>query len=198
MGKVLDEHGGERNRLVMQLDEFEGTRYLDARFWYFHKGDQEWRRTRKGVALTKDRYRVLKNVISSNDEEIMTWIGEDFVPEEITRYEEAMAAAAEDSLYQAVGMVVGWIDERRDPNFFRVVHEGGTSRLLFNRAHPMVQQLEDLPQESLTLVAKMVVAFDRARGLLAGSPAFDSETLLSHLEMDWGKFLRDAVEDDDD
>lgn len=189
----LDEHGGPRNRMVIQLDEFEGHRYLDVRSWYLNKKDQEWRRTKKGVTLNKDRYRVLRGVFETRHEEIMEWIGQDYVPEEVTRYEEAQETARVAARYEPLQLSTATYDERRDPQFFDVTHEGGAATVRFNLAHPAAKTLAELPAEAQELVASMLLSFDRARRTLDDAPAFDARTLLGHLVQDWGKFLKDAV-----
>lgn len=190
----LDEHGGPRNRMVIRLDEFEGHRYLDVRSWYLNKKEGEWRRTKKGVTLNQDRYRVLREVFEKHDEEIMDWLGEDYVPEEVTRYEEAQEVALEEERYRAKQHATETYEERRDPRFFDVVHRGGVAAVRLNAAHPAARALAALPVEALESVTSVLLAFDRACRTLDEAPALDARTLLAHLAQDWGKYLKDGLE----
>lgn len=41
-------------RLYCYWEEFRGEAYLHIRYWYLDKKDQEWKPTRKGVAIPED------------------------------------------------------------------------------------------------------------------------------------------------
>ena len=41
MGRVIEEHGGEKSKKVLQLDEYEGNRYLELAKYFFNKKNHE-------------------------------------------------------------------------------------------------------------------------------------------------------------
>lgn len=195
MRNTLDEHGGKTKRKVFALDEYSGHRYFEIREYYLKKGDDEWKPTRKGVTLNKDTYEILKGVIALHDERIMDWLGSDYIPDDVTRYEEAQHVVAKESRYTSHNTKVSEYEEPRDSQFFHTMHEGGLVHLKLNRSHPVHELLSSLDDDGLQLIYKIIHAYSRAKALLSDSPAFDVETLFMHLEQDWSKYLKDLVGD---
>ena len=190
--KVLDESGSSQKRKVFSLGSYEGHRYLEIEEYYLDKKEQAWKK-KKGVSINKDAYHVLCGVVRNRHEEILSWLNVNYVPENVARYDELQQAGRERESALVGTCVVGSYKENRDPRFAEVRSEGGKDRVLFNQAHPLSTSMAQAGPEAEAIVSALVQAFHRARVLLAGTPAVDSETLLSHLEQDWAKFLRDAL-----
>ena len=195
--RVLDEHGGRKNKKIFRLGEYEGHRYFEIREFFLPKDKNEWKPTRKGITLNKDTYRVLRDLIEREDEVIMDWIGVGYVPEEVARYEEVQEQAAMDNRHRAGELVIDEYDESRDVRFFDVSHEGEEVHVRLNMAHPLAARLSGVGEDIQRLLGAVLQAYHQARVSLADTPAFDPETIFMHLEQDWAKYLRDALEDND-
>jgi hypothetical protein len=193
--KILDESGSSQKRKVFSLGTYEGHRYFEVEEYYLDRRIQEWKK-KKGVSINKDAYSILRNVIVNRNEEILSWLNVNYVPENIARYEELQNSAAERSGAVVGERQVGGYKETRDPRFADIKFEGGVDRVLYNHAHPLSAELSDAGPAAEAVVSALLQAFHRARTLLAGTPAVDSETLLTHLEHDWAKFLKDALKKD--
>ena len=191
MSRVLDEHGTARSRKVFALNEFNGVRYFEIEEHFLNRKEGEWRK-KKGVSLNRDTYRILHSLVQQRHEDIMTWIGIGYVPEDVSRYAELQEAAMETNKTTGHALEVGTYSEDRDSRFFTVSHEGGADIVRFNDTHPMFAHVADLTPDAQKLVAQILQSFSRAKALLADTPAFDPGALFMHLEEDWSRFLRDA------
>lgn len=192
----MDEHGGRRSRIMFRLEEFVGLRSVDVQFLFVNQAG-EWSRTRKGITLNHDRYRVLRAAFERHDEEIMTWVADDSVPEAITRLQEAMVATAEREKYSSTRVELAWYEDGRDPHFFMVTHAGGTTRVAFNKSDLFAALMQETPDIVPTLLATVVAASDKARNVIEGARAFDRRTRFGHVEADWGNFLGQHSGDSD-
>lgn len=191
--RVLDEHGGAKHRKVFALDEFKGHRYFEIREFFLDQED-EWKPKKKGITLNKDTFRVLCDLIDRDREKISDWLGAGYVPDDVTRYEEVEEKAATANRYRAGSLVLGEHHEERDVRFFQVSYEGGEVRLSLNRSHPFASHLSEESETVQRLLALVIQAYHEARVMLAEAPAHKPEIVFMHLEQDWSKFLRAALE----
>ena len=193
MSKVIEEHGGSRSKKVLQLDEYQGSRYLELAQYYFKKKESEWKKKR-GITLNKDNYRTIKEALDKEHEAIMDWLGVGYVPEDVSRYNEVQEKAAEDNQYAIGDYVVSEFTDRRNPLFFRIEHQGGKDVIFLNAAHPFKTFFAQLGDESKLLILSMLQAFNHSKEMLQGQPAFDPEMLFSHLQLDWSRYFKDSLE----
>ena len=65
--RVIEEHGSERQKKVIALNEYQGNRTLLLSEHFWSKRDQNWR-MKKGVSLNTGNYRVMKEALDRENE----------------------------------------------------------------------------------------------------------------------------------
>jgi hypothetical protein len=197
MSKYLAEDGPKSKHLVIQLNEFDDNRFLDMRYFYFDKNDQEYKPTRKGISLTKSNYLMMKKVVEKNHEEVMDWLGVGYVPEHVTEYQKQQEEQAKLVRYMTVGKLELFFEnEKRDPGFFRVETLGGQSQLYINEAHVFGNKLASTIKNNnsdnsiIHLILNLLLMYDKSKDGLKGTVSIDPEVLFEQLEYDWANFLK--------
>lgn len=193
-GKVLGEDGPKRKRLVIRLTEYKDHRLLDLRYWYLDKKADEFKPTSKGIMLTRSNYLAFKKVVDHNHETVMDWLGVGYVPEHVEKYNREQEKNVEDLRLKSSEVRGEISDCPEDTSFFKVEHEGGVDRVVFNSSHPFVRLMQDNKDQCIDeLVLMLVMTFERAKNGLEGTSAIDSNILFDQLEYDWSDKLRYLV-----
>ncbi len=195
--KYLAEDGPKNKHLVIQLNEYEENRFLDLRYFYFDKKDQEYKPTRKGISLTKSNYLMVKKVVEKNHEEVMDWLGVGYVPEHVEKYQKEQEEQAEQIKYMSIGDIDLYFEnEKRDPGFFRVEYMGGSNHLYINEGHPTGASLsrmlknKAITDEMLKMFSSILFLYAKSRDSLKGTVSIDPEVLFEQLEYDWANHLK--------
>ena len=194
--RILETAGGASQRSpqkVLQYYDYKGNRLLELGEWYWHKGLHDWKK-KKGVTLNKTTYRVIRDAIIENDEEILDFLAIDYVPEHVRRYEEVTEMAAEEARYKIGDVTVSSHNEPRDPIFFRIEHLGGIDEGSFNTSHPFWAAFQQMTEAEKGSMLKVIQGFNHAKEMLQDTPAFDPKTLFRQMEIDWSKYLRDTLD----
>jgi len=192
--KVIEEHGNERQKKVISLSEFKGYRMLLFSEHFWSKKEHQWR-MKKGVSLNTGNYRVMKEALDRKDEEIMDWLGVDYVPEDVARYTEIMELARLDEEFVIGEHTVILHDERRDPSFFRIQHKGGEDIISLNASHPFKDRFSNIDSKSQMLILDLIQSFAHTTQRLKGGKYYDPDMLFTHLSHDWSNYLKDKLSD---
>ena len=195
--KYLAEDGPKSKHLVIQLNKIDDNRFLDLRYFYFDKKDQEYKPTRKGISLTKSNYLIVKKVVEKNHEEVMDWLGVGYVAEHVEEYQKEQEAQAEKIKYISIGNIDLYFEnEKRDPGFFRVEYIGGSNHLYINEGHPVGANLakmiksESITDDLLKMFSSILFLYAKSRDSLKGTVSIDPEVLFEQLEYDWANHLK--------
>ncbi len=195
--RYLAEDGPKNKHLVIQLSEYENNRFLDLRYFYFDKKDQEYKPTRKGISLTRSNYLMVKKVVEKNHEQVMDWLGVGYVPEHVEKYQHDQEAQADKIRSKVLGNIELYFEEeKRDPSFFRVEYLGGANRLYINTGHVKGKEIQDLVQSDkinefvLRLLVDILFTYAKSRDGLKDTSSIDPEVLFDQLEYDWSNFLK--------
>jgi hypothetical protein len=193
MPKVIEEHGSASRKKVLQLAEFNDNRYLELGEFYFNNKEKEWRK-KKGVSLNRDNYKIIKEAIEREHETIMNWLEVDYVPDNISRYNDAQERALLENEYTLGTLIISEYNDPRDLHFFKVENKGGKDIVSLNSCHPFKEAFDKAHPETKEVVAKMMQAFNQTKKLLQSQPAYDPEMLFNHLEIDWSRYLKDSID----
>ena len=192
--QLLYEDGTRRNKFMIKLSEFKGRHLLDIRNWYFDQKTDEYKSTRKGVALTLGKFDAVYTIMSRYHDTIRAWLTEPATAnhvDEQNRYSETAAFARQP--ISAVTEAVG-----RQSNFFYVEHQGGIDKIIFNEDHPFTQRLTDImgdesDDEYWELVKSLCMSYERSRRRLEGQTVQRPEALFDLLESNWSRFLKEYM-----
>jgi hypothetical protein len=189
---VLGEDGPQRKRLSIRLTEYEGTRLLDLRFWFYSAKDREWQRTKKGIMLNRENFICARDTLASHSEKILDWLGIAYLPQHVENYDRRQSEAVECRGRVGVSMSVSSYQETRSPEFFRIASEGGRADVGFNEEHPLYAAMDaaNTKDEALQLLAAVLNGFHQAKIRMEDGPISDSELFLSQLEQEWAKNLK--------
>jgi hypothetical protein len=186
---VLAAHGSKKNRLVVQLTEYEGQRLLNIRRWFVRESTGHWTPTTKGISLTRDGFEFTLKAIRDSERDIHAWFAADDDEHIRLRSDnERQAQRAKDAGFAARPYEVS-VDEWDGPEFFRVEGSGRNDVLVLNRKHPVGTSLtaEGRPSD---IVALMLLAFGRACRLADGGDDGAAADALELLTANWGFILK--------
>lgn len=194
---VLDSRGADSNLLQIVLSIFKGRRYLDVRR-YFRTTEGTLAPTRKGIALGSNDFHFLVRAIHSNETKIVEWLerGDEESWIELKR----VRAAVESARYEAKSFIRSARPERT-LTFFSIAEEGGKLKLVYNQSHPLYNELEQVlradPSDSrmVQLFDFVLVAYARCRAQFNPEVKVDPDVLFDSLEAEWGKSLKQYIED---
>lgn len=194
--RVIEEHGSERQKKVISLNEYQGNRTLLLSEHFWSKRDQEWR-MKKGVSLNTGNYRVMKEAMDRENEAIMDFLGVDYVPEDVARYTEIMEMARLDQQFSIGEHEVMLHSDHRDPGFFQIEHRGGKDVISLNTSHPFKDAFSKANPVSQKLILDIIQAFSHTTHRLRGQRYYEPEMLFTHLNHDWSNYLRDILRDEE-
>jgi len=65
-----------KDEIRVSLAEFQGSRFIDVRVYYHHKDSDEWRPTKKGIAVSPGKLAELRELLDTAEEEMKSegWI----------------------------------------------------------------------------------------------------------------------------
>lgn len=71
MGEEKNVRIGEvkKGNIIISISEFNGQKYLDIRKYYEEEG--EWKPTKKGIALNKEQYEAVLDILTKEKEKIL-------------------------------------------------------------------------------------------------------------------------------
>ena len=197
--ETLVEDGPSHKRLSVKLNQYEGHKLLDLRYWYLHKKSGEYRATHKGIALKGPQYKLLTRALVENSEKILEWLEQATVPEHVLKYTEDQQAAAETLLANGGDVATSSMPWPRDPHFFNVKHSGNLDHVVFNSESTFIQKLEselkggERDDITWTLIGYLFATFRKARASLNDTPAVDPEALFDQLELEWARILEGTI-----
>lgn len=200
MDETLVEDGPSYKRLAVKLNEYEGHKLLDIRYWYLHKKSGEYRGTRKGIALKAPQYKLLTRALVENTESILAWLEEATVPEHVFAYTQRQQDAVEKLLSIGGQVSASTMPWPRDPRFFNVKHSGDLDHVVFNSESVFIQnleaQLEGAKGEDAiwAIFGRLFSTFRQARVRLSDAPAIDPDALFDQLELEWARLLEGSME----
>lgn len=182
-------HGGERNRLVVLLSEYEGRRILDLRRWYTDAKTSAWTPTKKGVSLTYDAFTVVVRALQDNEERIRDWLSASATADGLVREgrEAQVKASAAVSYARRPFDVI--VESWAGPDFFRVDAKGGADTLVLNSRHPGSTPLIG-DATLLATVAPYLISFSRAQRLADSAGHGPTADALALLSANWALLLR--------
>lgn len=187
---VIAAHGSTRNRLVIQLGEFEGRRLLNIRRWYVDSATRTWTPTRKGLSLQRDAFEFALRAVRDNEAAIQQWLSSEVdIPSKDRLDRERQVQLAAESGFASRPYEVK-VEEWGAPQFFRVDGAGGKDVLVFNRSHPVGRRLADLGARLPDGLATMLLAFGRACRLVDGGADCALSDTLELLSANWGFILQ--------
>ena len=64
-----------REPIFINLSAFKNSKFLDMRKYY--QDGEEWKPTKKGIALHGDQLNIFLEIIKNNEKEIKEWLAED-------------------------------------------------------------------------------------------------------------------------
>ena len=190
---VIEEHGSDRRKKVLQLSDWNGHRtlLLSENFW--SNREHGWR-MKKGVSLNTGNYKVMKQALDREHETIMAWLGVDYVPEDVARYTEIMELALEDEEYVVGEHTITFHNDLRDPQFFRAEHKGGEDEISLNLAHPFTRAFAKADDVAKEMLLNVIQSYCHTKSRLQGEMYYDPKMLFNHLETDWSRYLKDKME----
>jgi hypothetical protein len=192
--------------IVLDLNEFNGRKFLDVRRYYLNKTTGELEPTRKGIALTADTFFLVKKLFVEHEKDIENWlldsngVGRAQIDQEnaklVGRYKSKEHAREEKT----------WAS----PNFFNVVAEGNVEKITYNKKHKFLRVLRCISDDLVnakthderekhidkleSLIAVTLMSFVRAKHLFEDSKAFNYQIVFDTLEYNWGIFLGNCID----
>lgn len=195
---TLIEDGPERNRLRVQLTEFRGTPLLQLRFWYKDKETDEFKPTRKGLALSKNNYLAVKSVISDFHDDVMQHLGYGAKGALSDGDHEEVKASRERQIESVSDYQVRIEPLRPVSKLYEMSFEGSVASLVLNSSHPFVSKLEEAGSiQSMTdVISMMLVAVELSRHQSEGAdltaPSVTLEVFLDHFQRILSNLARSA------
>jgi hypothetical protein len=195
--------GADRNPIIVQLTEYEGTRFVDIRRYYTDRKSNELLPTKKGISLSRQHFSCLRAFFNEAYNSIEEWLGggSGQVAEEVGVVMAARQAAADEAAHEAKPFEVHTMRSNRG-SFFSVTAEGNHYDLRLNESHPFVKDLivaslapnssthtKELDPATREFVATLLVSFRRATELFEGDDQTKADQLLRALEYEWSIIL---------
>ncbi|NPV39655.1 hypothetical protein BREVNS_1701 [Brevinematales bacterium NS] len=59
----------KKGNIIISISEFNGQKYLDIRKYYEEEG--EWKPTKKGIALNREQYEAVLDILTTEKEKIL-------------------------------------------------------------------------------------------------------------------------------
>lgn len=167
---------------------------MDLRKYFIDKKSGDLLPSRKGIALNESGIATLRQVLEERRDEIADWFNEDPVKHNI-RKNLTLAEKATRNAISSPKNTVSTAECWKSPAFFRAEHEGGTTKVYINEAHPFGKKLlqlisdpQDLPGK--TLILSLLEGFARAKHLYDGENSGVAEVILDALLVNWGLILQ--------
>lgn len=192
---TLGETGPPHRRLTATLCEYGGSRLLDLRVWYLEKKTKEYRRTRKGLSLTRDNFQFLHELFSGKFEQIASWLDVSYVPEEAAIKRERDEAALLRSERQLGDIRHRIFAGHKGAPFAHVSGQGGETVVDFNATHPFIStglcssDSDSRCRDRERFLAVLLAGFSRACESLSDASAVKADALFEALLEEWSAIL---------
>ena len=187
MSKILVEDGPESNRFKVSLDEYQGTKLLNLRYWYKDKASGELKPSKRGIAITSRNYIAFKSVAANYDEQIMEHLNSGS-NEKSANTEDLFKKREAQSKVKVVEKVssVSFKNLKPSNKLYEIDYHGAAASVVFNANHPFVIA-NDLPSQNeteLRPIIQLVVSLDLAHGANADESVASGEIILEQFLFD--------------
>jgi len=199
---ILAMAGSKKNPLILKLGEYEGTRTLDIRNFFFDK-EGNLKPTRKGISLSEKKYNIVNNILKENEEKIKDWFREKCkTHEKVQKHQERLLKAREDAKFHSQKYsVIG--KKWKSPIFFEHKAIGGEDEVIINENHPFYLAIEknfesynkDIKEEIKKVFYLLLISFSRAKTLFHDSTKASPDEIFEIFEFNWGNFLKHYLQE---
>ena len=193
---VLAIAGSKKSPLILQLNEYEGTKTLDIRKYFVDKkGDLK--PTRKGISLGDKKYNIVKNILKENENRIKEWFEDDIETyERVNKHQELAIKTREDAKFDCQQYSIK-SENWKSPIFFECAAKGGEDEIVINENHPFCLMLNEMLEkynheiqgEVKKIIFSILISFARAKNLFQDIGKINPEELFEIFEFNWGNFL---------
>jgi len=197
---------------VFRLGEYQGTRTIDIRKYFFDKSSLTYHPTKTGITFTESSYLTLTKILNQNSEEILDWLSRgassNGALQEVKENQKNQEMSKTNARYSAN-------DYKRkeefwkDQKFFETEASGGEDVLSYNVSHDFWINLQMLIHktfdkernesidsaltEILLLFDMLLISFSKATDLVERKPIEDPESLIDTLYFNWGAMLKEYL-----
>ena len=187
--KVIAEFGPPGKKLRLSLSQYGGQPLLNIRFYY--EKDGEMKPTKKGIAISRNRFLDVTNTLESHHEAIATFMEDPLstrLPEDI--FEVKKDALDNIKVVEKANLFIAPVSGRK---VSEVKYSGSSADITLNSNHKFVEKYADSEKEK-ELMKKIFIAFDLSRQLVAADEANDVQHALERLDAELSRQLKNITE----